>query len=86
LATAEKAKNTKGASDLAITLGILLIWAAAISLANPGGDFPLNDDWVYGLVVRNILKTGQFQFISPASSNLFTQAYWGALFCIPTGF
>jgi 4-amino-4-deoxy-L-arabinose transferase-like glycosyltransferase len=86
LATAEKAKNTNGASDLSITLGLLLLWVIAISLANPGGDFPLNDDWVYGLVVRNILKTGQFQFISPASSNVLTQAYWGALFCIPTGF
>lgn len=55
-------------------------------LANPSGDFPLNDDWVYGLVVRNLLRTGHFQFISPASTNLLTQAYWGALFCIPAGF
>lgn len=65
---------------------LLLIWTITIVVVNPSGDFPLMDDWVYGLVVRNILETGQFRFISPASSNLFTQAYWGALFCLPTGF
>ena len=86
LEKAEKSKNRIHPSDLFITLGLILIWITAVSLANPGGDFPLNDDWVYGLVVRNILKTGHFQFISPASTNLITQAYWGALFCIPSGF
>ena len=32
------------------------------------------------------MKTDYFQFISPASTNLITQAYWCALFCIPSGF
>ncbi len=86
LETTEKSIHPKNASDFFMVLGLILIWVAAVSLANPSGDFPLNDDWVYGLVVRNIMKTGHFQFISPASSNLFTQAYWGALFCIPSGF
>jgi 4-amino-4-deoxy-L-arabinose transferase-like glycosyltransferase len=86
LTNAEQSKRKEYPSDLSITLGLILIWIAAILLANSGGDFPLNDDWVYGLVVRNILKTGHFQFISPASSNLISQAYWGALFCIPSGF
>ncbi len=57
-----------------------------IALANPIGDFPLNDDWVYGLAVKSILELGEFRLPSPASSNLFAQAYWGALFCLPFGF
>jgi hypothetical protein len=72
--------------DHLISISLLLIWALTITLVNPSGDFPLNDDWVYGLVVRNILETGHFRFISPASANLLTQAYWGALFCLPSGF
>ncbi|MFN9058140.1 MAG: phospholipid carrier-dependent glycosyltransferase, partial [Cyanobacteriota bacterium] len=63
-----------------------MVWGCSVALVNPSGDYPLMDDWVYGLVVRNILETGQFRFISPASTNLFTQAYWGALFCLPSGF
>jgi len=86
LAKAEKIETSNWASDRFIIAALILTWIAAISLINPSGDFPLNDDWVYGLVVRNLLKTGHFQFISPASANLFTQAYWGALFCLPSGF
>jgi len=69
-----------------IVSALLLTWCLTIVLVNPSGDFPLNDDWVYGLVVRNLVKTGHFEFISPASANLFSQAYWGALFCLPFGF
>ncbi len=57
-----------------------------IALANPIGDFPLNDDWVYGLAVKSILEQGEFRMPSPASTDLFPQAYWGALFCLPFGF
>jgi hypothetical protein len=55
-------------------------------LVNPIGDFPINDDWVYGLSVKALLETGRFSLPSPASTNLFPQAYWGALFCLPFGF
>jgi 4-amino-4-deoxy-L-arabinose transferase-like glycosyltransferase len=30
--------------------------------------------------------TGRFELPSPATANVFVQAYWGALFCIPFGF
>lgn len=72
--------------DHSVICGLLLLWVLVVTLVNPSGNFPLNDDWVYGLAVRNILQTGQFRFVSPASANLFTQAYWGALFCLPLGF
>jgi hypothetical protein len=73
-------------ADLACLAILGLIWIAMAVLANPIGDFPLNDDWVYGLAVKSILESGQFRLPSPASSNLFPQAYWGALFCLPSGF
>jgi hypothetical protein len=61
-------------------------WLAMIVLTNPIGDFPLNDDWVYALAVKSILEQGEFRMPSPASTDLFPQAYWGALFCLPFGF
>lgn len=72
--------------DLRNVLGLSVTWVCAVALVNPGGDFPLMDDWVYGLTVRNILETGHFRLISAASANLIAQSYWGALFCLPTGF
>jgi 4-amino-4-deoxy-L-arabinose transferase-like glycosyltransferase len=56
------------------------------ALVNPVGDFPLNDDWTYALAVKSILQTGRFALPSPATTNIFAQAYWGALFCLPFGF
>jgi 4-amino-4-deoxy-L-arabinose transferase-like glycosyltransferase len=55
-------------------------------LAKPIGDFPINDDWVYGLSVKALLETGRFTLPSPSWTNLLPQAYWGALFCLPFGF
>lgn len=55
-------------------------------LVVPVGDFPLNDGRVYGLAVRSIFETGRFALPSPASANVFAQAYWGARFCLPFGF
>jgi len=57
-----------------------------VIVVNPLGNFPLNDDWVYGLAVKSILEKGDFSFPSPAHANLFFQAFWGALFCLPFGF
>lgn len=74
------------AMDRAYCAMITVIWIAMIAAANPIGDFPLNDDWVYGLVVRSLLETGHYHFPSSASANLGPQAYWGALFCVPFGF
>lgn len=65
---------------------IIAIWLFMAILVNPLGDFPLNDDWVYGLAVKSILEKGDFRLPSPASANVFTQAFWGALFCLPFGF
>jgi len=63
-----------------------LAWAALWLLTVPLGEFPLNDDWVYALAVRSIVETRRYALPSPATANVFAQAYWGALFCLPFGF
>src|SRR5580765_6956960 len=57
-------------SDLVDFLSIGLVWIAMIVLANPMGDFPLNDDWVYALAVKSVLETGHFQFPSGSLANV----------------
>ena len=58
------------------------------ALVDSIGDFPLNDDCVYALGVKSILQTGRFDLpgLVPSGPNVFAQAYWGALFCLPFGF
>jgi hypothetical protein len=83
-ATAGRVASSRGDAGCVAILG--LIWIGMTALVHPFGDFPLNDDWVYGLAVRSILEHGEFRMPSPASANLYAQAYWGALFCLPFGF
>jgi len=73
-------------AELAALALVVAVWAVLTLLIDPLGNFPLNDDWVYGLAVRSILQTGHFALPSPSSANLLLQAYWGALFCLPFGF
>jgi len=72
--------------DIASYLTISTIWIVMITLVNPIGEFPLNDDWVYALAVKSVLETGYYQFPSPSSANVGPQVYWGALFCFLFGF
>lgn len=65
---------------------IALAWAAVAIVVNPIGDFPLNDDWSYGIAVERLLQTGQFHPTGWTSMTLLTHALWGALFCLPFGF
>jgi len=74
------------ATDAACLAALGVLWVVMALLAKPVGDFPINDDWVYGLSVKALLETGRFSLPSPASTNLLPQAYWGALFCLPFGF
>ena len=63
-----------------------LIWICMILLANPIGDFPLNDDWAYGYSVQHLLQHGELRFSDWTATNLLGQVVWGALFCLPLGF
>ncbi len=73
-------------TDLAAGSLLAAIWLMMVVVADPRGEFPLNDDWVYALAVRAVLDTGHFQLPATATANVFAQVYWGALFCLPFGF
>ena len=63
-----------------------LIWFALAFFLDPLGDFPLNDDWVYGLSVKNFLEFHEFRPISWSAVTLISNTLWGAIFTIPYGF
>lgn len=65
---------------------VALAWVAFAIVVNPVGNFPLNDDWSYGIAVQRMLQTGQFHPTGWTSMPLITQVLWGSLFCIPFGF
>lgn len=70
-----------------IYLAILtIIWMTMVILVNPLGNFPLNDDWAYGKAVQSVIEKGDFQLSGWTATNLFSQVWWGALFCLPFGF
>jgi 4-amino-4-deoxy-L-arabinose transferase-like glycosyltransferase len=62
------------------------IWVVSLFVVNPIGDFPLNDDWSFGLSVKRLLQTGDFRPTGWTSMTLITQTLWGFLFCLPAGF
>ncbi|QGZ53959.1 ArnT family glycosyltransferase [Paraburkholderia acidiphila] len=65
---------------------VALAWVAFAIVVNPVGNFPLNDDWSYGIAVQRLLQTGQFHPTGWTSMPLITQVLWGSLFCVPFGF
>lgn len=66
-------------------LVIAAIWILSLVVVNPTGNFPLNDDWAYGLTVRNFLETGVYRPSGWAGMPLISQVLWGSIFCIPNG-
>lgn len=79
-------RNARRRDDLAAYGCLVALWLLMVVVANPWGEFPSNDDWVYALAVKSLLTEGVFRFPSPASANVGPQVFWGALFCLPFGF
>ena len=73
-------------ADIINVLLIFAVWVTMVILVNPLGDFPLNDDWAYGRAVQSVVEKGDFQLSGWTATNLFSQVFWGALFCLPFGF
>lgn len=69
--------------DLLVLAAVFFI---AVLIVNPIGNFPLNDDWSYGLTVKYLREHGDFRPVGWTSMPFISQALWGALFCIPRGF
>ena len=85
----ENAKDSPNRQELSTGIDLLSIaslWFIGLFITNPFGNFPLNDDWSFGLTVKNFLETGDFRPIGWTSMPLLTHTLWGAIFCIPKGF
>ena len=86
---AEKSPVAHGAIDrwdwgLIAALGA--IWALMAVLIDPIGDFPINDDWAYGLPVKWLVEEGRLRFTDWQSISLVAQVFWGSPFAWVLGF
>lgn len=59
---------------------ILVVGMLVILFVGPYGDFPLNDDWRYGYMVRSLAEGQGFALNSEIAPTLLLQAVWGYLF------
>src|SRR5271157_3667611 len=75
-----------GRGDAAMLAMLVTIWGLVVLAIDPVGDFPLNDDWSYGLAVKYLVVDGHLRFTDWLSVPLITQVLWGALFTLPLGF
>jgi 4-amino-4-deoxy-L-arabinose transferase-like glycosyltransferase len=81
-----RSKSKSSVSDLVAVAAIAIGWAGLVAVTNPIAEVILNDDGAYAYSVKSILQTGTFKLSVWQSANVFAQAYWGALFCLPFGF
>jgi hypothetical protein len=65
---------------------LIVISLTMMVVANPVGEFPLNDDWAYSQSVKVLLDKKEYWPPGWTATNLFTHVVWGALFCLPFGF
>ncbi len=77
----------RGTRRSLLTLAALCgIWLLLVLLADPRGEFPLNDDWSYARAVMQLVDHGHLELTGFTSMPLLAQVFWGALFCLPFGF
>jgi hypothetical protein len=70
--------------DYIIGAVVAVFWVVMVILVNPIGDFPLNDDWIYGGAAQLLVNDGDFRIPGPTIANALSQSAWGALFCLPS--
>jgi hypothetical protein len=75
-----------GRADLLALGAIVVLWGLMAIVVNPVGDFPLDDDWAFGLPVKWLVETGRLRFTDEGAMTLVTQVFWGALFASIAGF
>jgi hypothetical protein len=63
-----------------------VIWIAMEIAIDPIGDFPLNDDWAWGLAVKTLCERHVLTMPGWADATVIAQVLWGALTCLPHGF
>ncbi len=68
-------------SDALIVAFLSCLWLGMIYLINPVGDFPIDDDWGYGLPAMAMANDGGLLFTDRQAVPLFTHVLWGSAFC-----
>ncbi len=67
-----------------LTIGLL--WGLAVLLVDYRGNFPLNDDWSYGIAVQRLVEEGTYAPTAWTSMSLISQVLWGGMFSYLFGF
>lgn len=83
------AKQQKLVSTAGIVTDFFILsflWGLAVILVDFTGDFPLNDDWSYGIAAKRLAEEGVFDPTLWTSMSLLTQVLWGAFFSFIFGF
>jgi hypothetical protein len=75
-----------GRADLLVMGAIAVLWVSMAIVVDPVGDFPLNDDWAYGLPVKWLVETGRLRVTDWAAMTLVAHVVWGSLPAILAGF
>lgn len=65
---------------------ILILWITMITLVDPVGEFPINDDWAYAKSVRELVFYGKVIHPDWSAPNFVAQNFIGGIFCILFGF
>jgi hypothetical protein len=73
-------------ASLAHVVVLAVVWAAMVVAVNPIGDFPLNDDWAWGLAVRTLYEKGVLVIPEFAGMSLVAHIFWGWVASLPAGF
>jgi hypothetical protein len=70
--------SQRAARGLELAL-LLAVFAVAIILIRPHGNFPLDDDWDFALPTWHFARTGQFHFSRFTAVSLRALVVWGAM-------
>lgn len=62
------------------------LWIVLVIIANPAGNFPLNDDWNYGRSVHGLLTEHKWLVTNWSLTASVTHSLIGYLVCLPFGF
>ena len=73
-------------ADICALAGTVLGWTLLALVIDPRGDFPLIDDWAYGLQVKMLVEQGSIRFTDWNTATGIAQVGWGCVFCLPEGF
>lgn len=69
-----------------VCAALAVLWVVLVTIANPVGNFPLNDDWNYGRTVHTLLTEHKILITQWSLTASVIHWFVGLLFCLPFGF